>query len=200
MFTDEGYLFIYDLGNENQLRLCHEQRVVVDEGETLQNFDIFITGELFIVSTMDQEGNDKLIAYKVKSQVQLHASDTKGIKQPQKEVKSDQIEKWEFNFADLKEPEEAKKVEDNEDPDIHLSGFHKIYINFLHKGIPIIFAFKKAEKSDLFVGKLGKEGIQQICYHRDFTKHRYIDSKIEKSCLVAIDETMQLRVMEFEMV
>jgi hypothetical protein len=67
LFTDKGFLYIYDLGNENKLRLCHEQKVEIEVGETFQNFDIFVTGELFIVSTLDQEGRDKLIAYRVKS-------------------------------------------------------------------------------------------------------------------------------------
>jgi hypothetical protein len=84
--------------------------------------------------------------------------------------------------------EETESTKD--DPNITLTGFHKIYINFLYRGIPIIFAFKKSEKCDLFVGKLGKSGIEQICYHKNFTKAPYVDSKIEESCLVALDEAM----------
>lgn len=108
---------------------------------------------------------DKLVAVKVKSQAMKKSKNMDSeiaTKEPEKE-KTQLMERWEFDFTNLKLPDKSKDEANKpqmEDTHVKNMGFHKIYINFIHKGIPIIFAFKKAENCDLFVGKLGKEGIE----------------------------------------
>ena len=189
----------------------------IPSSEAFDLFDIFVTGEIFAVTTKSLKNQE--ISRLIMVQIMIGNKDIPMT--------------WEFDFAsppegdenvylssknskkNVKENLENGKEKDGVDEEmkegsqevgsegrermVSQSGFHKIYLDFLYGKYPVFFGFQKGtDGCHLFVGKIGDSGIDKICYQKNFLKAQYVDSVVFDSNLCVLDAEMNLKVLKIE--
>jgi len=83
--------------------------------------------------------------------------------------------------------------------DKNFSNFYRIFVNFHHKKMPIVFAVQgtnSGESLGLFVGKLENNQIQEIGYFNDFFNGEFVDVQFYKGRFYLLDSQMNLKVVK----
>ena len=58
-----------------------------------------------------------------------------------------------------------------------LSTFFRVFVNFMFEGSPIIVGFQDAasgEKFNVFVGRVKKDGVEELCYEEGFMNGKFV--------------------------
>ena len=145
----------------------------MEKGEEVDVFDVFKTGEVLAIMTK-KEGlaeTSRLIVHMINY-----------------EDNSDKFLSYDFRIN----PEKYFKVK-------QFSSFFKVYINFMFEGSPIVVGFQEAAngaKFNVFVGRVRKEGIQELCYEEGFMKGRFVSANVVDEFIFVFDEARTLGVID----
>ena len=212
VFSTTGTLFLYDLSGAKKMKLLHYQTVDLAKNEIPDAFDIFLTGEVFCVTTKLLDPIEKLGRILIIKNTSKTQEPKKSGPQPDLELLEQKKGVWEFDFNSTENEDKYTSYQtilEEGEKDLHVIGetetedqgrkvevgFSKIYIDFFYNRQPVFFGFQKGKHCSLLVAKMGEGVVEKVCYLKEFMKGNYVHSTVCGAGIYAMDDQMNVKML-----